>query len=230
MTSRVGSTNAAQAGSTAPAQATGATPGHARKPPGERRAEILRTAARIGLEESLERITLRRVADELGVRPGLIGHYFPADDLVSEAFAHAAGHERVSLLPPAERTLPPLRRLARFLVRLTGDDCLDLGRLWLNARHLSRFKPGLRAAVSAQEAATRAALTELIEEGVRTGAFTAEDPLGVTVQILVTVDGLGSYANADPELDHPVLAGMALATAERLLGLGAGTLRAEACN
>lgn len=78
-----------------------------RKPPAERRAEIVRTAAAIALAEGLERITLRRIADELGVRPGLIGHYFPAaDDLVSEAFTHAATDERESLLPPGEHELP----------------------------------------------------------------------------------------------------------------------------
>ncbi|MFB7594020.1 TetR family transcriptional regulator [Streptomyces sp. NPDC056160] len=83
-------------------------PARIRKQPGERRAEIVRTAARIALEEALERVTLRRVADELGVRPGLVGHYFPAaGDLVSEAFTHAATGERAALLPEGERALPP---------------------------------------------------------------------------------------------------------------------------
>ncbi|WP_406096366.1 TetR/AcrR family transcriptional regulator [Kitasatospora purpeofusca] len=169
-----------------------------RKPPGERRAEILHTAARIALDEGLERITLRRVADELGVRPGLIGHYFPAaDDLVSEAFAHAAVQERDVLLPPGanEADRSPTARLAGFLVRLTGSDCLDLSRLWLNARHLSRFKPGLRATVREQESLTRSALTGLVEDGVRRGEFRTGDPLGAALHILVTVDGLGAYAN-----------------------------------
>jgi AcrR family transcriptional regulator len=189
----------------------------------------VRAAARIGLEEGLERITLRRTADVLGVRPGLIGHYFPAaDDLVGEAFGHAAARERAALLPTDEQDLPPVERLARFLVRLTGEDCVDLGRLWLNARHLSRFSPGLRAAVSEQEARTRDALAALVADGVGAGEFTAADPMGAVVQILVTVDGLGSYANAEPELEHPVLTDMALDTAERLLGLPAGTLRTRA--
>lgn len=200
-----------------------------RKPPGERRAEIVRTAAGIALAEGLERITLRRIADELGVRPGLIGHYFPAaDDLVSEAFTHAATDERESLLPPDEHELPPVERLARFLVRLTDGEYRDLSRLWLNARHLSRFKPGLRSAVTTQESATRTALTGLLEEGHRAGDFTTDDALGVALHLLVTIDGLGAYANDDTQLDHPALDDMAITTAERLLDLPEGTLRMRA--
>ncbi|MFF7245881.1 TetR/AcrR family transcriptional regulator [Embleya sp. NPDC008237] len=200
-----------------------------RKMPEERRAEIVHTAARIALEEGLERITLRRVADELGVRPGLIGHYFPAaDDLVSEAFTHAATKERGSLLPDAEAGLAPIDRLARFLTRLTDGEYVDLGRLWLNARHVSRFKPGLRAAVRGQEELTRDALTALVDEGVRAGEFTTDDPLAVALHILVNVDGLGAYSNDDTPFDHPALHDMAIATAERLLRLPGGTLRARA--
>ncbi|MER5743408.1 TetR family transcriptional regulator C-terminal domain-containing protein [Streptomyces sp. NPDC002225] len=200
-----------------------------RKQPGERRAEILRTAAAIALEEGLERVTLRRVADDLGVRPGLIGHYFPAADrLVSEAFSHAATEEREGLLPLAERGLPADVRLARFLVRLADGAYRDLSRLWLNARHASRFRPGLREAVRAEESATRDALAGLIEDGRSAGIFATDDALGAALHILVTVDGLGVYANDDTQLDHPVLEDMAIATAERLLGLAPATLRARA--
>ena len=57
------------------------TPARARKRPEERRAEILDTAADIALREGLERITLRAVADQLGVRPGLSSHCCAAADL-----------------------------------------------------------------------------------------------------------------------------------------------------
>ncbi|MFE6993528.1 TetR/AcrR family transcriptional regulator, partial [Streptomyces pharetrae] len=62
-----------------------------RKDPAARRAEIVDAAAGVALREGLECVTLRRVAEELDVRPGLISHYFPsADDLVAEAFGSAA--------------------------------------------------------------------------------------------------------------------------------------------
>ena len=40
----------------------------------ERRAEIVAAAASIGIEEGLERITLRSVAEKVGVRPGVQPH------------------------------------------------------------------------------------------------------------------------------------------------------------
>ncbi|MEV0320224.1 TetR/AcrR family transcriptional regulator [Streptomyces sp. NPDC050658] len=206
-------------------------PKQTRKPPQERRAEIVRTAARVALAEGLELITLRRVADELGVRPSLIGHYFPAaDDLVAEAFTHAATAERDSLLPEAEQGLEPVDRLALFLVRITGGDYTDLSRLWLNARHLSRFKTPLRRAVGAQEAVTRGALVELIEEG---GLDAAGGALRAALHILVAVDGMGAYSNADGDGDDPLPDGLSLGdlvieTAESRLGLPPGTVRERA--
>ncbi|MFC7017792.1 TetR/AcrR family transcriptional regulator [Streptomyces viridiviolaceus] len=198
-----------------------------RKSPDQRRAEIVEAAAHIALGEGLELVTLRRIAEELGVRPGLIHHYFPvADHLVSEAFTHATTRERESLLPPAEEDLPPVDRLARFVVGLADGDHLDLSRLWLNARHLSRFKESLRLAVRTQESVTRAALVTLVQKGVRTGEFETDDALKAALYILVAVDGLGSYANDDsPPQDGPEIGDVAVETAETRLGLAPGTLR-----
>ncbi|GHH84111.1 hypothetical protein GCM10018781_72740 [Kitasatospora indigofera] len=197
-----------------------------RKTAEERRHEILRTAARLALERGLERTTMQQVADELGVRPGLIGHYFPSiDDLLCEAFACAVTGERESLLPAADAGLAPLRRLSRLLHRLNGQDFVDFGRLWLNARHLSRYRPTLRGVVAEQEAVMRDALTAVIEDGVRSGDFTTPDPLGACLVILVAIDGLGAYANDEPQFTHPALDVLVFTTAERELGLTAGMLR-----
>ncbi|WP_406209966.1 TetR/AcrR family transcriptional regulator [Kitasatospora sp. NBC_01560] len=197
-----------------------------RKAPEERRTEILQTAARLALERGLERVTMQLVADELGVRPGLISHYFPSvDDLLCAAFAQAVTGERDALLPPAEAGLPPVRRLSLLLHRLGGADFTDLGRLWLNARHLSRYRPNLRRTVAEQEAVMRDTLTAVIEDGVRSGDFSPADPLGACLVILVTIDGLGSYANDESPFGHPALDTLVLTTAERELGLPAGTLR-----
>lgn len=206
-----------------------AQPKRTRKSPEQRRAEIVETAARIALEEGLELITLRRVAEELSVRPGLISHYFPvADHLVSEAFTHATTKERESLLPPHERDLPPVDRLAHFLVGLADGDYLDLSRLWLNARHLSRFKDPLRSAVRAQESATRTALVALIDSGVRAGEFTTDDALRAALHILIAVDGLGAYANDDAQPEGGLdTSDVAIETAETRLGLAPGVLRAR---
>ncbi|MFG2931531.1 TetR family transcriptional regulator C-terminal domain-containing protein [Streptomyces achromogenes] len=218
-----------------------------RKDPAARRAEIVAAAAAVALAEGLECVTLRRIAEELAVRPGLISHYFPsAEDLVAEAFGSAATGELDRLLPaehgeldrplPAEQAVPdrplpaeraaltPTGRLARFLARTSGEEYDAISRLWINARHLSRYRSVLRDRVARQEAAWRGRLEGVIRDGVEAGEFASDDPAAVAVQLLVVLDGLGVHANtATPERPAAVLR-MPLTTAERELGLRPGTL------
>src|SRR5690625_4547026 len=119
--------------------------------PEQRRHEILSTAARIALEDGLERITLRGVAERLGVRPGLIGHYFPnSETLVAQAFEMAMEIERGYLFP-VNQSANPLRVLRAYVVRAESRRAVPSARLRLNARHLSRYSAVLREALCRQE-------------------------------------------------------------------------------
>ncbi|MFJ3725875.1 TetR/AcrR family transcriptional regulator [Streptomyces sp. NPDC090045] len=226
-----------------------------RKSPEARRAEIVDTAAAVALAEGLECLTLRRIADELDVRPGLISHYFPSvEDLVAEAFGTAAGAELEVLLPigPAgsdrreargESDGPdaptgsdaaggpggstPTERLARFFARTSGEAYDSISRLWINARHLSRYRPVLRDRVAEQEAAWRGRLEGVIEEGVARGEFRTEDPYVTAIQILIVLDGLGVHANTEDRGRPEAVTRMAVTTAERELGLPRGALTRE---
>ncbi|MFD6655723.1 TetR/AcrR family transcriptional regulator [Streptomyces parvus] len=196
-----------------------------RKSPAARRAEIVDAAAAVALTEGLECVTLRRIGDDLGVRPGLISHYFPsAEELVAEAFGSAASGELDALLPGGPADDSPVRRLAGFLGRTTGEEYDAISRLWINARHLSRYRPALRGRVAEQEAAWRGRLEGLIREGVERGEFRTPDPSVTTVQILVVLDGLSVHANTDTSGHPTAVTRMAHATAERELGLAEGTL------
>ncbi|RGE23648.1 TetR/AcrR family transcriptional regulator [Leucobacter sp. wl10] len=197
--------------------------GRVRKQPEERRAEILAEASRIALEEGLERITLRAVADRLGVRPGLISHYFPAaEDLVIAAFLGAVSGERKRLQTGAGE---PLYRMAAF-VRRVQVDSIELSRLWLNARHLARFTPALADAIEAQEALDRDHLTSLIEEGRAAGVFAVEDPFAACVRILMAVDGFGAYANNPAPFEYDSYLHFVEDVCEWALGIEPGALRA----
>jgi len=195
-----------------------------RKDPAARRAEIVDAAAGVALSEGLECVTLRRIAEELAVRPGLISHYFPsAEDLVAEAFGSAASAEIDVLLPEERPEGTATEHLARFLARTTGEAYDAVSRLWINARHLSRYREVLRERVAVQEAAWRARLEGLIRQGVESGEFRTADPLVTTLQILVVLDGLGVDVNVGDEDLPEAVTRMAFLTAERELGLDAGT-------
>jgi len=193
-----------------------------RKRPEERREEILGAAAAIALAEGLERVTLRAVAERLGVRPGLITHYFPAaEDLVAAAFARAAAGEREQLFAGDGE---PLTRLRRFVEVIGGEQSRDLSRLWLNARHLSRFSPVLDAAVIEQEARNDDGIVALIEDGVAAAVFTTDDPVRAGVRILMAVDGQSAYVNNTRTAGGAAYADFVAETAEWTLGLPPGTL------
>ncbi|QES05176.1 TetR family transcriptional regulator [Streptomyces venezuelae] len=196
-----------------------------RKTPEARRAEIVETAARVALTEGLECVTLRRIAEELAVRPGLISHYFPsADDLVAEAFSVAATGELDALLPAERPHGTPTQYLARYFALSAGEAYDDISRLWINARHLSRYRPVLRDRVAEQELASDDRLERLIREGVERGEFRTDDPRTAAIQILVVLDGLGAHANTDRNNRPEAVTRMALTTAERELGLAHGAL------
>ncbi|TVU60185.1 TetR family transcriptional regulator [Paenarthrobacter nitroguajacolicus] len=195
-----------------------------RKLPDERRAEILAEAASIALNEGLERITLRAVAERLGVRPGLISHYYPAaEDLVIAAFVRAVSEEREELFPDVGT---PLERMAHLVLRIEGQGAFELTRLWLNARHLCRFTPALVEALLAQEHLDRTRLTALIEDGVRSGDFVVEDPFAACIRIWVAIDGVGSYVNNAEAFDYEAFTRFVTDVAEWSLGVPAGQLRA----
>lgn len=196
-----------------------------RKTPADRRAEIVEAAAAVALTEGLECVTLRRIADELSVRPGLISHYFPAvEDLVAEAFADAAAAELDALLPADRPDGTPTQHLALFLARTSGEAYDAISRLWINARHLSRYRPVLRDRVAEREAAWRGRLEELLRQGVERKEFRTDDPYVTTIQIMVVLDGLGAHANTDTSNRPPAVTRMAVLTAERELGLPSGAL------
>ncbi|MFE2169674.1 TetR/AcrR family transcriptional regulator [Streptomyces sp. NPDC059447] len=198
-----------------------------RKSPEARRAEIVEAGAAVALTEGLECVTLRRIADELAVRPGLISHYFPSvEDLVAEAFGDAATAELDRLLPETTDGDAPARHLARFFAHATGETYDDISRLWINARHLSRYRPVLRDRVAEQESAWRGRIEGVIREGIARGEFRTEDPRATAIQILVVLDGLGAHANTDTGDRPAAVTRMAVTTAERELGLATGTLDA----
>jgi AcrR family transcriptional regulator len=195
-----------------------------RKRPEERREEILEHATAIALDEGLERITLRAVADRLGVRPGLITHYFPAAEaLVIEAFTRAAVQERERFFTASGT---PKERVAHFVAHVERGASLPLARMWLNARHLARFSPALDIALQQQDELDRERLTAIIEDGIASGDFRITDPETACIRILIALDGGGSYVNTATPPTHPAHEHVVADVSEWALGLEPGALRA----
>ena len=196
-----------------------------RKSPEARRAEILDAAIDTAVSLGLEKITLRSVAAAVGVRPGLISHYYPAvEDLVAEAFA--AGIVRLRGARPVALG-SPTERLIAFLDEQAGPDSTELVSLRLDARHCSRHSAAMGMAIEEMEESDRRELVALISEGIEAGEFPAGDPLSAAIRILMAIDGHGVYVNSPLPFDHEAYGFFASDVAEWALGLAPGSLRAD---
>jgi len=163
-------------------------PAARRKAPAQRRAEVIEAAAAIAVRDGLDKVTAKRVAAAIGVRAGLVDHYFTADQLVAAAFALAAAAESDEVFGEAE-AIPDAPGKIRHLLATWlshGHDPLSL--LWLDAWQASRHRPALRHEVTAQMARDIDRLTVIIQGGVNRGEFTTAEPALAAGQIFV-IDG-----------------------------------------
>jgi AcrR family transcriptional regulator len=196
-----------------------------RKPAAERRDEIVAAACRIALEEGLQSVTLRRVAELVGIMPGLVNHYFPvADDLAATAFAVAAQSEREMVFAAAAADADVVERLRALLEALhaQGSDAISL--LWLDAWQASRHRPALRDEVGRQMAAWQARLEALIVEGVAAGQFKVADAATAAMRILALIDGMSVQAAIAQRMGYQAVRDMVMGNTERELGLPPGGL------
>jgi AcrR family transcriptional regulator len=197
-----------------------------RKPPDARRAEIIETAASIALTDGLDKVTARRVADALGVFPGLISHYFrSADELVAAAFAHAAARETDEVLGYAETGVTPVEQIRRLLLDWLDSRHDSVSLLWLDAWQASRRRPALQNAVTQQMKAQLTRLETLIRDGNDRGDLHVADPAAAALQIMALIDATSVQAAVQTTIDYTPVADMAIDTAENILRIPRGALR-----
>lgn len=182
-------------------------------------------AAELALAGGLESLTLRRVAEALGVFPGLVNHYFPAaEELVAEAFGHVVETELRTVLALTEAAATPLAGMRALIGTLLSEEQDSVGLLWLDAWNAARRRPVLRSEVSRQMEAWQRHVVELIERGRADGVFRVADAEVCASMILAAIDGLSLQAAMRPSLDYALVRRWVVATAERELGLAPGAL------
>jgi AcrR family transcriptional regulator len=195
-----------------------------RKPAHERRAEIVSAAGEIVLADGLASLTLRRVADDLGVFPGLVSHYFPSvDELLAEAFGAASSGELEEIFAIVGDDAP-LPRMRRLLAALASEDRDSISLLWLDAWHTSRHRPVLRDEVERQMDAWKNRVADLVSAGVRSGDFRVDDAAVTAVRLLALIDGLSVQAAVRSRVDYSTVRDLVMNTSERELGLSPGAL------
>ncbi|WP_133251020.1 TetR/AcrR family transcriptional regulator [Mycobacterium montefiorense] len=164
-----------------------------RKMPAERHSELLARAVAISRDEGLFMVTLRKVASDLGVTPGLVSHYFSsAEQLVAAAFRATA----VADLDEARLRVAAASGAADkidVLIDYVLDDCsMGANALWLEAWSLGRRNPALAAEADALTVEWLELIAEIVRVGRGTGEFRVARPKMAAWRLLTMIDGLAA--------------------------------------
>ncbi|MGV9350273.1 TetR family transcriptional regulator C-terminal domain-containing protein [Streptomyces spiralis] len=157
----------------------------------ERREELLRAA--IGQIEArgVAAVRISDVASVLGVSNALVLYHFSTKEkLVAAAFAHAAEDDLARLRELLGRRTTALRRL-RAAVRWYAPTGTAKGwRLWIEGWAAALREPALRDVARHLDRQWKAAIADVVADGVAAGEFRCPDPDATALRLTALLDGL----------------------------------------
>ncbi|MGW1894650.1 TetR/AcrR family transcriptional regulator [Streptomyces sp. NPDC002004] len=163
----------------------------------ERREELLRAAVEQIEARGVAAVRIADVAARLGVSNALVLYHFSTKEkLVAEAFAYAAEGDLAHLRKLLGRRTSAVRRL-RAAVRWYAPTGPAKGwRLWIEGWAAALREPALREVAQDLDRQWKAALTEVVAEGVAGGEFHCPDPVSTALRLTAFLDGLAVQMTA----------------------------------
>ncbi|OIJ65767.1 TetR family transcriptional regulator [Streptomyces mangrovisoli] len=157
----------------------------------ERREELLRAAIGQIEERGVAAVRIADVAAALGVSNALVLYHFSTKEkLLAAAFAHAAEGDLAHLRGLLDRRTTALRRL-RAAVRWYAPTGQAKGwRLWIEGWAAALREPALREVARGLDRQWKAAIAEVIAEGVAADEFRCPDPTASALRLTALLDGL----------------------------------------
>ncbi|MBO1329713.1 TetR/AcrR family transcriptional regulator [Streptomyces sp. VRA16 Mangrove soil] len=157
----------------------------------ERREELLRAAIEQIEARGVAAVRIADVASALGVSNALVLYHFSTKEkLVAAAFTHAAEDDLAHLRKLLGRRTTALKRL-RAAVRWYAPTGQAKGwRLWIEGWAVALREPPLREVTRDLDRQWKAALAEVVAEGVAAGEFTCPDPMATALRLTALLDGL----------------------------------------
>jgi AcrR family transcriptional regulator len=163
----------------------------------ERREELLRAAVEQIEARGVAAVRIADVAAALGVSNALVLYHFSTKEkLVAAAFTYAAEGDLAHLRKLLARRTTALRRL-RAAVRWYAPTGRAKGwRLWIEGWSAALRDPALRDVTRDLDRQWKAALTEVITEGVAAGEFHCPSPMDTAFRLTALLDGLAVQMTA----------------------------------
>ncbi|MFC8517343.1 TetR/AcrR family transcriptional regulator [Streptomyces sp. NPDC057257] len=157
----------------------------------ERREELLRAAIEQIEARGVAAVRIADVASALGVSNALVLYHFSTKEkLVAAAFTYAAEDDLAHLRKLLGRRTTALRRL-RSAVRWYAPTGQAKGwRLWIEGWAAALREPALQEVTRDLDRQWKAALAEVIAEGVAADEFRCPDPTGAALRLTALLDGL----------------------------------------
>jgi AcrR family transcriptional regulator len=165
----------------------------------ERREELLRAAVEQIEARGVAAVRIADIAAALGVSNALVLYHFSTKEkLVAAAFTHAAAGDLAHLRKLLGRRTSALRRL-RAAVRWYAPTGQAKGwRLWIEGWSAALREPALRDVTRDLDRQWKAALAEVIAEGVAAGEFHCPDPTTTALRLTALLDGLAVQLTSYP--------------------------------
>ncbi|WP_338702484.1 TetR/AcrR family transcriptional regulator [Streptomyces sp. Q6] len=163
----------------------------------ERREELLRAAIEQIEARGVAAVRIADVASALGVSNALVLYHFSTKEkLVAAAFTYAAEGDLAHLRKLLGRRTSALKRL-RAAVRWYAPTGQAKGwRLWIEGWAASLREPALREVARDLDKRWKAALADVIAEGVAAGEFSCPDPSATALRLTALLDGLAVQMTA----------------------------------
>ena len=195
----------------------------------QRRAELLEAARQVVLERGLSNTRVADVAAATQVSGGLIHYHFATKDvLLTEMLRTEAERDIAKTRRMATGGGDVLKRLDRVMREFVPSSRHDqTWVLWIDAWGAGLRDESLRAISEELDAAWNEMLLTVINDGVKSGDFTTDDPHGAADRIAALLDGLGVRVTLQrPGMTRKHMIEHARVAAELELGLQPGSLAA----
>lgn len=162
----------------------------ARKRVQVRREEILSVTVAQIEQEGIEALRISDVAARLGVSPGLtIYHFQTKDNLIGEAFRYAAERDLLKLRRLMRESKPMTERLMSVLRWYSPTGRAKGWRLWIDGWGAAMHNQTMANVIGDLDVQWKAAVAELIREGVADGTFDVADADDAATRITALLDG-----------------------------------------